>query len=262
MEHITELLPDYLDDKLTNEQNKTIAAHLKECTACKKEFEQLQALFGAFKSEEITLPSSLLQENFLKALEDEEHKATVLKSTTNTKRKEKFRFSYFLKIAAGVALLAGAFSIGRYAQVRQANDDLIVQQNRTLEVQQTAMISLLENQSASKRIQGVNLITEFENPDEEIVNALANRMFLDENTNVRLTAVEALSAFANSETVKAAFIKALATEKDPSVQIAIIENLVRIQARKAAEPLQRLLELDETQPFVKDEINRVLPELI
>lgn len=254
MEHITELLADYIDNKLTDEQNNTIAIHLKACTECQQEFKQLQALFAAFKAEEVTLPSSHLEQNFLKALEEEQQ--------INTKQKEQTNFSYFLKIAAGVALLIGAFSMGRYTHMRQANDDLIVQQNRTMEVQQTAMISLLENQSASKRIQGVNLITEFENPDEEIVNALANRMFLDDNTNVRLTAVEALSAFASSETVKTAFIKALATEKDPSVQIAIIENLVRIQARKAAEPMRRLLELEETQPFVKAEINRVLPELI
>lgn len=262
MEHIPELLPDYIDDKLTEEQNSTIAVHLTVCPECRQELEQLQLLFRAFKTEEVALPSQRIKENFLSALAEEQQSNTDETRQKDTKQYQQTKFPYFLKLAASIALLIGAFSLGRYAHMRQADDTLALQQHKTMEVQQIAMISLLENQSASKRIQGVNLITEFEDPDEEIVNALTSRMFLDDNTNVRLTAVEALSAFANSEIVKAAFIKALATEKDPSVQIVIIKNLVRIQALKAAEPMKRLLELEDTQPFVKAEINRVLPELI
>jgi hypothetical protein len=262
MQHVTNILHDYLDDTLGKEEHAKVASHLKTCAVCQEELEQLQALFGAFETEAVVLPSKKVKETFLEALAEEQRKTPRLKPLRYTKQKGKTGYSYFLKIAASVALLAGAFALGRYANTKQANDALVVQQNKTMEVQQTAMISLLGNQSASKRIQGANLITAFEEPDEEIINALADRMFLDENTNVRLTAVEALAVFAHSETVKTAFIKALATEKDPSVQIALIQNLVRIQASKAAGPLKRLLQLEETQPFVKEEINRVLPELI
>ena len=45
-----------------------------------------------------------------------------------------------------------------------------------LQFKQTAMLSLMENESASKRIQGVNFIEEFANPDEAIVKALADRL--------------------------------------------------------------------------------------
>ena len=124
------------------------------------------------------------------------------------------------------------------------------------------MLSLMENQSASRRIQGVNLIEEFTIPDEAIITALANRMLFDNNTNVRLSAVEALGKFTQSDTVKKTFITALETEKDPSIQITIIHTLVTIQEKKAIAPMQRLLEQEETQPFVKQQIKSLLPSII
>ena len=87
-------------------------------------------------------------------------------------------------------------------------------------------------------------------------------MLYDENTNVRLTAVEALREFANSEAVKEAFITALQNEKDPSIQITLIHTLVEIQEKKAIQPMRRLLEQQETQPFVKQQIESLLPKII
>ena len=129
-------------------------------------------------------------------------------------------------------------------------------------VKQLAVISLLENQSASKRIQGVQYIEEFSTPDTTIIDALVDRLLEDEHTNVRLSAMEALSAFRNSERVKKAFIQALKTEKDPSIQIAIIQNLVQMQEKKAIGPMQDLLQQEETQPFIKEEITNALPKII
>ena len=66
----------------------------------------------------------------------------------------------------------------------------------------------------------------------------------------------------SSETVKTAFIEALGTEKNPSIQIAIIQALVSIQEKKAIGPMQKLLEREDTQPFIKDEIKLGLPKII
>lgn len=263
MKHVTNSLMDYLDGILDQEEHAQIASHLKECSTCKQELEQLKELYGAFEQEPVLRPSNRVKENFLEALKIEQADAiatTFQNDTPSIWRKS--GLGVFLKIAAGIALLIGAFTLGRTLNLKQEDQSFAAQENKILEIQQTAMISLIGNQSPSKRIQGVNLISKFENPDEEIINALINRLLLDENMNVRLTAVEALSMFAKSETVKSAFIKVLATEKDPSVQIAIIQNLVRIQAQNAAEPMKRLLEQEDTQPFVKEEIKRVLAEII
>lgn len=262
-EHIKDLLPAYIDGVLNEEEMASIDAHLNNCTSCAEELKQLRTLFSAIEKETITKPSDNIRANFLEALElEKQGKPKVIELPNKPSSFQKNWPKYVLKVAASIALLAGAFMVGKLQQAKRSDMDIATLETETLKVKQTAMLSLIDNQSASKRIQGVSLIAEFENPDEAIVEALVNRMLLDENINVRLTAVEALAAFAKSETVKSGFIKALATEKDPSVQIAIIENLVRIQARKAAAPMKELLEQEDTQPFVKDEINRVLSQII
>ena len=260
--HITELFPAYLDGVLSDKEKVTVESHLKECESCSKELEQLTALFGAINSEKEQKPSPRLQINFLEDLEKEKilAKTTISNSEDSSAVKQPWVIN-FMKIAASILLLFGAFALGKYQQEEKFNQDIALLETESLEMTQTAMLSLMDNQSARKRIQGVNFITEFENPDEAIINALTDRMLLDPNTNVRLSAVDALARFAKSETVKSAFINALATEKNPSVQIAIIENLVRIQETKASAAMKKLMEQEDTQPFVKKELNRVLSEI-
>ena len=257
------MLPDYLDKVLNADTNNKIEEHLKECKTCSKELSQLQELFGAFETEtEITPPSSI-KIKFLKQLEHEKQMTSKVVSLSEPSNAKGNRWATnLLKIAASVALLIGAFLTGRYQSVSDNNKELALLTEEKNELRQTAMLSLMENESASKRIQGVNYIEEFKNPDEAIVKALADRMLHDKNTNVRLAAVEALSNYSSSETVKMAFIEAWKTEKDPSIQITIIHTLVNIQEKKAIEPMKMLLEQEETQPFIKNQIESLLPNII
>ena len=259
--HIVALIPAYLDDELSAKKRASVDEHLITCQACTGELSRFKNLFQAFKEEAVIQPSDKLRDNFLEALEKEK-RAQVNVVSINESKKGSSWTSSFLRIAAGIALLVGAFVLGSYQQKQKSDRDIALLETESLTMKQTAMLSLMDNQSARKRIQGVNFINQFESPDESIIKALTDRMLFDQNTNVRLTAVDALSRFSRSETVTSAFIEALATEKNPSVQIAIIENLVRIQESKATVPMRKLMEREDTQPFVKEEINRVLSEII
>ena len=261
--HIADLIPEYLDNALSNFQKKEVEAHIKECEACKKELEELKILYGAFKKEKEVTPSARVRDNFYALLEDEkrnEHKLVALNPKAEPSKNPWVINT--LKTAASIALLVGAFLFGKYQQETASNKEIALLMDERLEIKQMTMLSLMENKSASKRIQGVNYIEEFSDPDEDIVKALADRMRYDENSNVRLTAVDALRKFTASETVKNAFIAALKTEKDPSIQITIIQALVKIQERKAILPMKELLEREDTQPFVKEQIKSLLPSII
>jgi len=262
-ENIADLIPDYLDGKLNNDQKIIVETHLKKSKSFATEVEEYKLLLTAVKQEKVEAPSSKLKEGFLELLEEEKNNSVkVVAINQPTSKSNNNWLKSIMKIAASIAILAIAFASGRYFQSEKANLTIASIENESLQLKQTAMISLMENQSASKRIQGVQFIQDFKNPDEAIINALTDRMLHDENINVRLTAVEALSNFSNTELVKVAFIRALETEKDPSVQISLIQNMVKTQEKKALEPMKKLLEQEDTQPFVKDEINQVLSEII
>ncbi len=256
--HVVDQLPDYLDNLLEERQKNTVAQHLKTCEYCTKELEELKTLYTAFANEPMRNPSKGLRDQFFEQLKLEKlnENRVIPLTQRNTLVNNLF------KIAASIAVLVGVFFLGKQQQTTSSNNKIASLTNENEAFKQTVMLSLMENKSASRRIQGVNYMQESEQLDEAIVNALAERMLYDENTNVRAAAVEVLASFTNSEHVKDTFIRALKVEKDPGIQITIIQTLGKIQEKKAAEPMQKLLEEDETQPFVKEQIESVLTTII
>jgi cell division protein FtsB len=257
-QHVFDQIPDYLDGKLDMSEKAKFEQHIAECADCKKEVEEMKAFFNVFE-EEIPTPTNRLKTKFETALEEE--KMNRGKVVQMESKPYSNWTNNVLKIAASIAILVASFQMGSLFQQRKVDQDIAQLQDETNQMKQTAMLSLMENQSASKRIQGVNYIEEFEKPDAAIIKALSNRLLYDDNDNVRMTAFEALVKFTSSETVKSTFIEALEKEKNPSIQVAIIQALVKIQEKKAAEPMKKLLEKEDTQPFIKEQIRAVLPSI-
>jgi len=248
-EHIKDLLVDYLDGLLSKGLKKEVDAHLDKCEACKKELIQLKTVFKAIEEEkDVEVPESL-KTGFYETLDQEilnNSKVIPVQENKNSFGK------LLLKIAAGITLLLMSYTFGKYHGNVSSEKEIAAINNKNQQIKQLAMLSFMENESASKRIKGVNYAEEFTMPDEEIVNALIKRLEIDENTNVRLAAVEALEKFTSSDNVKKALVAALSYEKDATVQITIIQVLVSIQEKKAAEPMKKLLELQDTEAFVKE----------
>ncbi len=262
-EHIKDLIPQYLDNLLEGDIKNKVENHISVCEDCTSELEKLKVLFKAFEQEEKAIPPNSIRNTFFEQLAlEKQNTAKVVPLHENPLSRRKNWMGNLLKLAASVALLLGSYMLGKYQEGQKSSIEIAAAESKNTDMKQIAMISLMENKSASKRIQGVNYIDEFENPDPVIVKALSERMLYDENTNVRLNAVDALARFTKSEIVKSTFIEALRTEKDPSIQITIIQVLVKIQEKKALKPLRQLLEREDTQPFVKQQIESLLPSII
>ncbi|WP_419213430.1 HEAT repeat domain-containing protein [Maribacter sp. X9] len=260
-EHIKDLLPDYLDTLLDPDQNRIVERHIEQCKKCSNELEQFRTIFKAFDQDQEELPTDELRHKFFEQLEQEKETNVIALNTKPTRTKNSAMHT-FLKLAASIALLIASFWLGSYQEKQRSSVKIAAAESTNMDMKQVAMISLMENKSASKRIQGVNFTKEFENPDQAIVKALSERMLHDENTNVRLNAVEALAKFSKSATVTSSFIEALGIEKDPNIQIMIIQILVKIQEKKAVRPMRQLMEQEDVQPFVKQQIESLLPTII
>ncbi len=249
---------DYIEKNLSEKETAECTTHINTCKNCKAELKKMQEFLSVISTGELDHPSENLRNNFEQMLsEEKQHQETKV-----VKLQPKTNWKWYLQVAASILLIVTSFLFGRYQQTAQINHQVVELTNESLVIKQTAMLALMENKSASKRIRGVQFIEEFSDPDPEIVNALVTRMLNDENINVRLTAVNALQRFITSETVKNGYIKALEIEKDPSIQITIIQLLVKIQEKKALKPMQKLLEHNETHSFVKEEIKTILSNII
>lgn len=259
-EHIQELFPAYLDGRLNFQDKEKVKQHILKCEECHRELQNMEVLFKAFEEEKEVEPSDSLRAGFENMLELEKQKISEKPEVKVQKiQKRQSILPKILKFAAVGLLLFCSYLLGKFSQT-QINS-IPVTENSENTTQENEMLALLENTSASKRIQGVNYFEDYEILDEDILNALMDRMLNDESNNVRLTAVDALGNFTKSESVKQSLIRALKTEKDPVIQIAIIQILVKIQEKKAINPMKQLLEKDSTEQFVKEQIEALLPSI-
>ena len=256
---MTDWIADYFDGALSKEERTAFQNKMKTSKAFAKEVEAYEMLFEAINKEEQEIPTKALEANFLKMLEEE--KANQAKVVSIAPQQKSWSFG-LLKVAASIAILISMFYLGRYSKLTETESQISLIERETVEAKQMAVLAMMENQSANKRMQGVQFVEELVEPDPAIINALAERLQYDQNNAVRMAALEALSNFQSSETVKTIFLETLRHEKNPSIQIALIQNLVKMREKKAVGPMKKLLEQEDTQPFIKNEINQALPKII
>ncbi|WP_404986536.1 hypothetical protein ACI513_05555 [Chryseobacterium sp. M5] len=139
------------------------------------------------------------------------------------------------------------------------NDDLEGESN----FDELKALELINNQhSASSRLRGIDLLKSFSASDEKIINILSEKALLDENTNVRLAAVEALSVHIENTEVSKNIRQIFLNQDDPIVQkelIAILTEKNPSQLNREVNAKLKELTLDPTTAvFVKDEAYAVL----
>jgi hypothetical protein len=114
------------------------------------------------------------------------------------------------------------------------------------------LLSRLSNQvSAGERYAAASSIAQIKQIDYSLLTTLLKTMNNDPNTNVRLAALEALSHFAYESFVKDQLIRSLAKQKDPIVQISLIELLTEMRECNIVRELEKLTEDYQTDEEVK-----------
>ncbi|SEK86488.1 Putative zinc-finger [Aquimarina amphilecti] len=258
---IEEKLIDYLDNNLDQREHETITVHLKNCDSCKESIQELKNIFDGIDSDYEELPSTSLKKGFEEMLKQEKELLQESK-VVSLHNSSKNHWKTALQIAATIVLIVSSYFYGKQQNNASFSKEMAVLEKEKVQLKQEVTISLIENESASKRLQAVNYAEEFEKPGNEILKALINKMFYDDHINVRLAAAEALAKFSDSEMVRKSFINALETEKDPGMQIELIQILVSIQEKRAVPSMEKLLQNEETPNYVKDQVAIGLPNLI
>lgn len=122
------------------------------------------------------------------------------------------------------------------------------------ENQEKLMLTMLQHESASDRLQALNFSYKIEQPNEEVLNALIKTLDEDPSMNVRMAAADAISQFTNVKMVRKALIKSLMKQQEPSLQIAVINILTNAKERKAIPMLQYFAQNENISESVKQQI--------
>lgn len=124
--------------------------------------------------------------------------------------------------------------------------------NKTNHRKEALFTSLANMESASTRIAAAMDAYEMKNADKDIVDALVTTMNSDPNTNVRLAALEALAKFHRESYVRKQLTTALKKQKDPMVQVELIQVLTKMKQKSILTELEKLVKDVNTTEAVKD----------
>jgi predicted Zn-ribbon and HTH transcriptional regulator len=252
-EKLESLLIDYIDHKLNSAEKFTVQQELANNPVACKLYEELREIMDVMDKTTRLEPSSSLKAGFEESLKNE--------ITASAKKKTIIFQPSFYRVAAAIALMILSGAVGFW--ISKNNDQqkrlaLIEKEmeatRKQLEGTKQMMLAMLDNdQSASQRIQGVHVAMKIEQADDEVVEALLKTMNEDPNTNVRLAALHALSKFRQEPQIRKALIHALSTQKDPMVQINLIQLMVQMKEKEVVKDLQKIVDDKGTLNAVKDE---------
>ncbi|MEZ5044293.1 MAG: HEAT repeat domain-containing protein [Saprospiraceae bacterium] len=234
----------YVEGELPEKERAKLEIALAASPALQTELSSLLALYEAIDSAAEVSPSLDLDVRFYAMLDKE--KAL----TASTKKSPRIISLRLLAAAITLLLLVTVGGLWQFKQQQQRQINLL--QAEVIETQKMLILSMLQHASASDRLQAVNVSLDQHQMDDQIVGALAQALNYDENVNVRLKAVEALSQFLPEDRVLQVFIESLSQQAYPQVQIALIEALTLAKKKEAVTIFQGILEREDLMDIVKD----------
>jgi hypothetical protein len=245
--------------------------HTANCVSCREESDALQALWNGLGDLPLEEPSRALRANFYQMIEAyrlglQSGAGVVQKPSPVEAGREWLKRLWprnpLLQLAtAGLALVFGLVA-GHLYTTRGHDQERIAQLSTEMQhMRQLVALSLLQQQSASDRLQGVSYSVRMEPADEEVLSALVDTLNHDGNVNVRLAAVDALKQFSARPNVRQGLRRALLRQDSPLVQISLIDWAVEAKDRGSLDMLRKLKQQSELHPSVQSRLARAIDGL-
>lgn len=257
-EQISELLPDYLQGNLKPDQHHRVEEHLEHCADCSEEV----LIWRKLSLLPVEQPSSASRARFEAMLQAYQAGRSNLPAGNSQWRKPASSWNVFQwlrsplgAVAWSIALLAiGVYAGFHVAGSRSHSQELAAMQIELTSMKQLVVLSMLQQQSATERLQGVTWSTREEQLDPQVLSALLHTLRYDGSVDVRLAALDALSRHARQPQVHKGILDALQDQQSPLVQVALIDLLLEWRDRDAAQRLQQLEQTPNLNPTVRQRV--------
>jgi len=242
------LLPEYWSGSISVNQHKEVDQHLAGCEECRAESDYLKRVWTNLELIPAEAPSPALRARFYESLDAYRRGAEEIAAPSPIKKLAAWWTRPLFQFAAAAAMLAVGVFVGRSFETRKDTSQIGELRGEVDHMRQMVALSLMQQQSATDRLQGVNWAYRVEKSDTEVVGALLKTVREDASVNVRLAAVDALKPFAKgSPLVRKALVQSITKQDSPMVEIALMDLLVELREPSAL-PAVRGLSQDSKQP--------------
>ena len=264
-EQIAELLPDYLQGSLNADQQRNVETHLEQCSDCSEEVALWQKL-SLLPAEQPGPASRPRFEAMLQAYQAGRSNQPVSNSEWR-KRASTWNVIHWLRSPIGAAawsvalLVIGLYTGLRLAGPKPPSPDLTAMQVDLANMKQLVVLSMLQQQSASARLEGVSFTTGDQQLNPQVLSALLHTLRYDPSVDVRLAALTALSRHSAQPQVRSNVVNALQEQQSPLVQVALIDQLVEWRDREAKPHLEQLRQSPNLNPTVRQHADWAISKL-
>lgn len=264
-EQIAELLPDYLQGSLGSDQLRAVKAHLAACADCSEEVAVWQKL-SLLPVEQPSPMSRVRFEAMLQAYQaGRSNQSTGIPEWR--KRFSSWNFFHWFRSPLGAAawsaalLVIGVFAGLRMAGPKPPSPEIAEMQKELEGTKQLVVLSMLQQQSASARLEGVSWSTREQQLNPQVLSALLHTLRYDPSVDVRLAALDALSRHSAQPQVRSSVVNALQEQQSPLVQVALIDQLVEWHDREAKPHLEKLRQSQDLNPAVREHADWAISKL-
>jgi hypothetical protein len=259
----------FLSGDLDDRTAAAVREHLAGCPSCSRELDSLRNVWQNLGRVPDEVPSPRVAERFYEMLnaagrveayrhEPRAHARPGLIERLGwlIPRHPAVQFALVLAV-----LVVGGF-IGYSLRENGAKADEMVQlREEVRSVSRLLIVSLLQQQTAAERLQGVSWTYKVQDNDPEITGALLQALSQDPNVNVRLAALDALSRNINDPGVRGGLVRALEKQSSPLIQLAIVDVVVKSDIKESGDALRQILRKPGVDKTVKQRIENALQQL-
>jgi anti-sigma factor RsiW len=258
-DQVKEHIADYLAGALSHTEAEELDEHFAQCAACKRETASLAETWEMLGLLEQEQPSAQLRPRFYESLEAYRQGQ---ESVAPARARRRFFDWGWQGWAWSAALLVAGVAAGQwFGQQHHRQADLAGLQDEVHHMRQLVTLSLLEQQSASERLRGVDYSSRVDQSDTQVLAALLHAVNHDPSVNVRLAAVDALRKFAGNPAVRGTLDQSLVKQDSPMVQLALIDFIVDERDKAAAPSLAALERSPTADKNVKEKATWGLSQL-
>jgi len=252
--YIQDLLIEYLENNLNQEQANEVENHLISCENCRNEYQLAKQFLHTINDIEDEQPSANLSMNFNQLLEEEKENQPQESIQFTDQKENHYKFGEFLKYAAAILIIFGVgFLLGKNSPSTNDQSMMIASLQSDLNnMKQNLTMATLKQPTSSQRLKAVNILEKQDVADDKVLSVLVQTLQSDANVNVRMAAANALTKFAQHPLVRNAYLEALKNQKEPSIQITLINILIDIQENRAKILLEEIMKEDDNLPVVKE----------
>lgn len=141
-----------------------------------------------------------------------------------------------------IVLIAASVTIWKEVGQNESQEELALRE----------ILSEMKTKTDTEKIKAI-YVNNISDNTSQIKQVLIQSLKTDKSSNVRLASVETLMDYISDDMVRSALIRSLGIEEDPQVQVAIIMALSQSKNKEAIKPLEEIINKEGGYKFVKDE---------